>query len=92
MATHVDDFVSDMTKDPYARWMLMYFRFPAEMHIAFAPFYKDRKLFCTYDGKRYRVNMASRLGDVGLAQNLNRESGYDIRRDVDECSDWGPNA
>jgi hypothetical protein len=77
-----------MTNDPYARWMLMYFRFPAEMQIAFERFYKKYRLFCTYEGKRYRVTGASRLGDVWLATNFERQHGYDLRVNVDKCSEW----
>lgn len=46
-------------------------------------------LFCTYKGERWRVLGASRLGDVWLTKHFERVNGYDIRPDVDECSEWG---
>lgn len=88
--THVDDYVEDFRSDPYARWMLMHFRMPAEMQTAFRKFTAPHKLFCTYQGKRYRCTGASRLGDVWLTADFSRDTGYDMRVDVAECSDWGP--
>lgn len=46
------------------------------------------KLFCQYKGKRYRCTGASRMGDVWLAEDFSRDSGYDLRVNVGECSDW----
>lgn len=86
---HVDAFIDDYKADPYARWVLTYFRFPAEKQMHFAPFMKEHKLFCTYDCKRWRVTGASRLGDVWLAKDFDRDTGYDERICVDDCSAWG---
>ena len=36
-----------------------------------------------------RVLGASRMGDVWLTKHFERVNGYDIRPDVDECSEWG---
>jgi len=88
--SHVDDFIDDFRQDAYARWMLMHFRLPACQQSAFMPFIKDRKLFCTYNGKRYRCTGASRMGDVWLTTDFSREVGYDLRVVVSECKDWGP--
>jgi hypothetical protein len=48
------------------------------------------KLFCTYKDERYRVTGASRMGDIWLAKDFNRDVGYDLRVDLDECSGWTP--
>ena len=48
------------------------------------------KLFATYEGKRYRVTYASRMGDVCLSSDHSRAMGYDLRVDVEKCSEWGP--
>lgn len=88
---HVDDFIDTHGGDPYARWMFLHFRLPAVLQIDFRPFIKDHKLFCTYQGKRYRVTGASRLGDVWLAADFKQDTGYDHRVDLEECSNWGPN-
>lgn len=87
---HVDDFIDDYTGDPYARWLFMHFRLPAVLKLAFDPFMKDHKLFCTYKGERHRVTGASRLGDVWITKDFKKDTGYDARVDLDECSDWGP--
>jgi hypothetical protein len=90
---HVDDFVDDYTKssrpERYARWWLHHARLSGVLKGQFREFLKDAKLFCDYKEKRYRVIGASRLGDVWLAENFNRPTGYDLRVDVDSCSNWG---
>jgi hypothetical protein len=91
--THIDDWIdSPRYKDEgerYAKFVFWYFRFPAWAQHAFRPWMEQFKLFCTYQGNRYRVTGASRLGDVWLAEDINRDCGYDHRVDVAECSDWG---
>jgi hypothetical protein len=89
MTLHVDDFIDDFRSDPYARWMFLHFRMPAEMQMAFRKFMEPHKLFCTYLGHRYRCTGASRMGDVWLAKDFNRDMGYDLRVDLSECSNWG---
>jgi hypothetical protein len=46
------------------------------------------KLFCTYQGKRYRCTGASRMGDVWLTADFNRGTGYDLRIEVDGITEW----
>jgi hypothetical protein len=88
--SHVDEFIYDsFGKDAYARWVLLYFRLPAHLKGDFYEFMKDNKLFCTYEGRRYRVTGASRLGDIWLTSNPEREMGYELRVDVSGCSNWG---
>ena len=92
--THIDEFIDgkefkgvhSSKEELYARWVFMQFRLPATLRLAFDPFIP--KLFCTWKGKRYRVTGASRLGDVWLAKNFNKDVGYDYRVNVDECSEW----
>ena len=88
--THVDMFIGPMGfgKDKYARFVLMLFRLPAALRVDFAEWISKYRLFCTYQGKRWRVVGASRLGDVWLSRDHSRESGYDLRVAVDECSEW----
>ena len=94
--THVDDFIDnpvsliDATRGiRYAQWFLNWKRMPAHMQASFAEFYGDAKLFCDYQGERYRCTGASRMGDVWLAKNHNQDSGYDFRVSIDDCSNWG---
>ena len=89
--THVDDFIDSISsEDKYARWVLNHFRLPASLKMLFNEFMEPHKLFCTYEGKRYRCTGASRLGDVWLAEDFNRDTGYDLRVDVSKCSEWSP--
>lgn len=85
---HVDDFINDFTKDKYARWFFMLHRLPAFMQADFAYWMDKYKLFCIFKGKKYRCTGASRMGDVWLTPDFDREVGYELRVDVDECSDW----
>lgn len=89
--THIDDWIRTIgigKPEEYAKFFFMLARLPAWMQIAFYPWTKQFKLFCTYDGSRYRVTGASRLGDVWLTNDLNSEEGYDLRVDVAKCSGW----
>lgn len=94
---HIDDwlnmpvFPNESTKDnnlAYAKFVLDYMRLPAHKQMSYREFMKDKNLFCTYCGERYRVNMASRMGDIGLAKNHKVENGYTIRVAPEDCSMW----
>lgn len=95
--THVDhfiDFGTGITKkrraenEDYARWVLMHFRLPAMLSMAFEPFFKEHKLFAMYQGKKFRVIGASRLGDVWLTSKFENDTGYEHRVCVDDLSGW----
>ena len=86
---HVDDFISDHRTDPYASFVLLYMRLPAVTMHKLRPFTAKAKLFCTFDGGRYRVTGASRLGDVWLTSDFRQDVGYETRVDVASCSAWG---
>jgi hypothetical protein len=98
--THVDDFIDDPFKsspgERYARWMLLHFRLSALNFQHFSEFIADRLLYCTFEGKRWRVVGASRMGDVWLNSHLHPsyEPGsagsafYEERVAVDACSRW----
>lgn len=89
--THIDDWLdkAHYVEDPnegYARFVLEQFRWPAwklTMYRKHTP-----PLFCTYEGKRYKVTGASRMGDIWLAEDFERKQGYDKRVDVAACSEW----
>jgi hypothetical protein len=88
---HVDDFVSFPPDDEagcYAAFCFLLFRLPAVMKIAFGKQIEQYKLFCTYQGNRYRVTGASRLGDVWLSKDFERDAGYDLRVCLEECTEW----
>jgi len=48
----------------------------------------DPKCFATYQGKRVRLVMASRFGDVGITENLGADSGYERRVSLGDLSDF----
>jgi hypothetical protein len=52
------------------------------------PIMKQHKLFCTYKGSKYRVTGCSSMGDIWLVKNYNKDNGYDLRVDIEECTDW----
>ena len=85
---HVDEFIDDYKSDAYASFVLFLSRLPASQTIRWSQFFS--KLFCDHDGSRWRVTGASRLGDVWLAKDPNRDHGYDKRVQIDTCSNWGP--
>jgi hypothetical protein len=89
---HVDEFIDDLDTDNYASFVLNWFRAPAMQHARYGEWMRQFKLFCTYGGKRYRVTGASRLGDVWLSSDFERETGYESRVDVAACSDWSNHA
>lgn len=93
--THIDDWLESMSirsfrisdKDRHAVLMLDYFRRPAHWQLTLEPFFRDKKLFTTYKGDRYRVTGASRLGDIFLTKNFDQKDGYEIRVAIDDCSE-----
>lgn len=87
---HVDDFIEDVSQDSYARFMFNHFRLAAALQFDFNEFVTDCRLFGTYKGERFRITGASRLGDVWLARDFERNTGYDLRVAVNEVSDFGP--
>lgn len=93
MSTHIDDWLDYRHENPpategerFALEWLEHFRRPAvdqdRVWLAAHP------LFCTFEGKRWRVTGASRMGDVWLAEDFKREYGYDRRVDVAKCEAW----
>lgn len=91
---HVDNFIgygncnSDERYETYARWVLDYFRGSAVCKNDFHEFMKDNLLFCDFEGSKYRVIGASRLGDVWLTSDFKSEQGYQHRVCVDSCTNW----
>ncbi len=81
-----DDYICDLKAPDCLRWFLLVNRLPAieqwlAERMAGAP-----KLFADYKGRRVRVVMASRLGDVGITTKLSRDHGYDNRVMVESLS------
>lgn len=92
---HIDEWVDDPCPitdgnqgERYAKWFFVWKRMPAWMQSSLAEFYNDAKLFCQYKGKKYRCTGASRMGDVWLTSDFSQDQGYELRVDVDDCSEW----
>ena len=93
---HVDEWVDDCSRkqpvgEKYARWFLFLARLAAVYRMDWQDWFKHHKLFCTYEGARYRCTGASRMGDIWLAKDYTRETGYDLRVDLAKCSEWSDN-
>jgi len=92
--THIDDWLDSYEPktdgERFAKKFLEHARRPAATmdHKWLA----TNPLFCTYQGKRYRCNGASRLGDVWLHDDFTKSYGYVHRVDVAECSEWSEGA
>lgn len=98
---HIDEWLDSPTLnnrgENYAKFVINYMRMPAWCQFAFKEWTEQFKLFCRYQGKIYRVTGASRLGDLWLKELPKNhkdddleQTGYNLRVDVAECSDWGP--
>jgi hypothetical protein len=95
---HVDDWVqiASMENNPlvkYAAIFLLIHRLPSVVEYAMYEVLPETapdkmKLFCTYQGKRYRVTGASRMGDVWLQTNFDKDHGYLLRVTPTHCSEW----
>lgn len=60
----------------------------AVSNCAIEPIMKNHKLFCMYEGNTYRVTGCSRMGDVWLHSDYEKNYGYTDRVDVELCSNW----
>ena len=90
----LDDFIipsKENVGERYAQFVLEFMRAPAVKKFNVERWTKQFKLFCTYkDGLRYRITGASRMGDVWLAKDENKDSGYDARVCIKDCSEFSP--
>jgi hypothetical protein len=82
---HCDDYIDDPTQPEPLRKFLDRARMPAH-GMLIADEYP--KLFATHEGKRVRVVMASRFGDVGITQDMTAEVGYQQRVIVAELTEF----
>lgn len=88
---HVEDHIYDYNLPPFVRAWITINRLPAMEKETLVHVYGVPKLFADspdLPGIRVRVTMASRLGDVGITVNLNREHGYDKRVMFDTLSNF----
>lgn len=95
---HCDEYIDDEAAPACVRAYLARAREPGHGMRGGEPF---PKLFATYNGAawngvspgdRVRVVMASRMGDVGVTNNLEAEHGYTTRCFVSDLSDFSAEA
>lgn len=82
---HCDDYIDDPEAPECLRKFLDHARSPGHGSLRDDP---RPKLFADYNGKRVRVLMASRFGDVGITSALEAEYGYDRRVEVSALSNF----
>lgn len=70
------------------KWYLFINRQPAHLKMLAHSMGIEPKLFADYNGKRVRVVMASRFGDVGITTDLNAEHGYSERVAVEDLTNF----
>lgn len=85
---HCDDYINDESAPPVLRKYLERARSPAHGLTSSEPF---PSLFADYNGKRIRVVMASRFGDVGITSVLTNDLGYEKRVAIEDLSNFGDN-
>ena len=85
----VDAFIDDRDTDPYASFVLTYMRGSSAMREKLKRFMGHRKLFCTYNGFRYRVTGVSvQTGSVLLSKDQYKSVGYEVITSPSNCTDW----
>lgn len=101
-AMHIDDwldrspifFDADNKILNYVHFFFMYKRFAAVYQMAYKPFMAQYRLFVTYEGKRYQVTGASRMGDIWLSSDFGPDATYDkdgkgrVEFDLAKLSQW----
>ena len=88
---HIDEWLDTPSMDEwdnYAKFVLDYKRMPAWKITVYKKWMKQFKLFCMYKGQRYRCTGASQMGDIWLTPDFDQETGYTLRVNVLECSNW----
>lgn len=80
-----DDYIDDPTAPAVLRTFLAFARAPAHGQLLPRP---HPRLFADHEGRRVRVTMASRFGDVGITTNHGAEAGYDRRVAVSQLDNF----
>lgn len=80
-----DDYIDDLTAPAALRKFLAFARAPAHGQLLPKP---HPRLFADYEGRRVRVTMASRMGDVGITTDFTAELGYERRVPVSQLDNF----
>lgn len=87
---HCDDYIHDPAAPLCLRAWLFVHRLPAVDEALLRGAGISPRLYADHRGRRVRVTMASRLGDVGVSLDHAREYGYDERVSVADLSGFSP--
>ena len=82
---HCDDYIDDPTAPAVLRKYLAFARAPAHGQLLPEP---HPRLFADHDGRRVRVTMASRMGDVGITTDFTADLGYELRVPVSQLGNF----
>jgi len=85
---HCDEYIHDLKQPKCLRWWLFVQRLPAFDKLLCEENGVNPRLFATWDGRRVRLTMASRLGDVGVTSDFKQQMGYERRVSVEELTDF----
>lgn len=85
---HCDDYANTHDGHPAARWFIFVNRLPATLRLLARGRFPDPVCFADYQGKRVRLVMASRFGDIGITENLDATHGYQARVGIDGLSNF----
>jgi len=85
---HCDDYIMDFDLPNCIKYYLLINRLPAIDKCVVVEEVGNPKCFATWEGKRVRLVMASRMGDIGITPHLDQENGYERRVWMDELSDF----
>jgi hypothetical protein len=84
---HCDDYIRDKSQAKALRKFLLYKRIPAYWQIRRWR-WGVPKLYATWNNLRVRVTMASRFGDVGITEGLDKDHGYEMRVFLSKLTDF----
>ena len=85
---HCDDYIRDKSQPKALRAFLLFKRIPAAWQYGkwLEKGWPEPKLFAKHHGRKVRVVMASRFGDVGITRDLGAERGYTKRVFIEELT------
>ena len=89
---HCDFVITDFDFPICLRYFLLVNRLPAADKLIIEEAKGRPTCFASYKGKRVRITMASRFGDVGISENLEQEHGYQQRVLINELSNFSEKA
>jgi len=84
---HCDEYIEDCFAPEVLRWFLLVERLPAISKMLAYKYIPKPMLFADYEGKRVRVTMASRFGDLGITED-GQSTSYDLRVAVTSLSNF----